>query len=662
MVPYPVPIPTLARAAKLLLAVLVLTSCAGALAQEASSRWEMRVCAQPDAYPISSSERPGFENRIAAILAEHLGADLSFEWTRVDATGIRDTLQVGRCDVVMGAVDGATGLTTTVPYYRAPYVFVYPSDASFDVDNLNDEILSELVVAVEPNGIAQLVLGELGLSDSTVTVAPPDVTSAGTDRLTNLLSAIEEGRADLTIAYGPDASALARRGRFQVVPVQPEFLPPFHQLYRSLAIGVRTHDDAFRDVLNVALSETWDEIQTVLEEYEVPQLSVVRPSPPALEVDETLVGAVLPMPSGRPAITDVMGGAAREGALVAESLLTSDDTTRAGQLRVLPASAPSAEAAVRAAERLLATTDIVGFIGGVGEGQAAALSRVAQRSGVPFLNVGDDRAELRSQCNPSTFHVIPSSGMYLQSALGALVDRGVTDWYVVVEDSDEGRSLYEQVTTLFDSGGYGSLAGTAEVPVGPAPAGDVLADIDASGANGVLLLMSPAGQEFFFTQYDLEATITGYPHPVMQTRDYIARFRQVLPDSGRLRVAAWDTTLTEDGAQEFNEAVVGRSGEPADPTSWSAFAAVAAIYTAVVETGSTDPGALRDHLNAEETSFRALKGEPLSFGPGRQLSQPLYLISIDKDAPFHRQVSARLGLAAVVDELPTVSAMNECVP
>src|SRR5215218_4802107 len=56
--------------------VVVLLPGAGALAAADT----LRVCADPDNLPYSHADGSGFENRIAQLLAEDLGARLSYTW------------------------------------------------------------------------------------------------------------------------------------------------------------------------------------------------------------------------------------------------------------------------------------------------------------------------------------------------------------------------------------------------------------------------------------------------------------------------------------------------------------------------------------------------------------------------------------------------------
>ena len=61
----------------------------------------LRVCADPDNMPYSRRDGSGFENRIAALLAEALGATLEYFWFPDRRGYLRKTLDARECDVVM---------------------------------------------------------------------------------------------------------------------------------------------------------------------------------------------------------------------------------------------------------------------------------------------------------------------------------------------------------------------------------------------------------------------------------------------------------------------------------------------------------------------------------------------------------------------------------
>ncbi|MGH6853668.1 MAG: quinoprotein dehydrogenase-associated putative ABC transporter substrate-binding protein, partial [Methylocella sp.] len=84
----------------------------------------LRVCADPRNLPFSNEAGEGFENKIAALLAQKLGKTLAYEYYP-GATGfVRNTLNAHRCDVIMGMPQGNDMVQGTNPYYRTSYALV----------------------------------------------------------------------------------------------------------------------------------------------------------------------------------------------------------------------------------------------------------------------------------------------------------------------------------------------------------------------------------------------------------------------------------------------------------------------------------------------------------------------------------------------------------
>src|SRR2546423_15691645 len=85
---------------------------------------ELRVCADPNNMPFSNMKQEGFENRIAAIVAEDLGAKLSYVWQRMGRGFVREYLDKSRCDLLIGIPRDYRPVLTTSPYYKSTYIFV----------------------------------------------------------------------------------------------------------------------------------------------------------------------------------------------------------------------------------------------------------------------------------------------------------------------------------------------------------------------------------------------------------------------------------------------------------------------------------------------------------------------------------------------------------
>lgn len=626
---------------------------------QGQGEWEMRVCAAPSDLPESNKRQEGFQNHILEILADELQAELNYVWTNIDTDAVRKYLRTGECDLIMGIAEGASGLLTTVAYHRAPYVFVYRHDAPFDVESLNDEVLAELRITTFPNSLLHEALAEFGLAQNTV-LPELDTLASATDPTATLIQSVLDGETDVAVVYGPDASYVAQQhpSTLKLVPVLPELVPPILPMFRLMAIGVRPNDEALRDRLDIALANRWDDIQSVFDDYSVPFLPAFRPvAPEPSQAESIRIGAVLPTPTGNHVITDVIGQAAQVGALLAEDLVGRTAEQRGVALDVLLASSPSTEAAIRAARRLVTTEGVTALIGGLGKDQALALSEVAEEQNVLFFNIGSPADELREACRSTTFHVEASAAMYLDALASWFADLGHRRVFFVYEGSDEGRALYQRAAETTTSGPQKAReVGKAEIAPGQFTYNDTLEQIRETAPDIILLLLSPEEQEFFLSQYEVEGLtfpITGFPYPVMQTRDFLTRLRQVAPsEHASYRAALWETSLQANGAGALNENFIARSGEPMEPAGWAAYAAVKVVYEAVTSAKTQTASALVDFLERPTAVFDVYKGPGTSFRSwDHQLRQPLYLVKIDLEADWGYAVSERIKLLDLVGEL-----------
>jgi quinoprotein dehydrogenase-associated probable ABC transporter substrate-binding protein len=260
--------------------VLTLTMLSSAFADEA---WDLVVCAESDNLPFSNEGGAGFENQIAELLAADLGARVVYEFLQLPTAVERRTrLQQGDCDILMGTVDGQEGYTTTLAYYRSSYVFVYRADRRIDITSFDDEALRELRIGVlMPDGrnvspgthalaMRGLIPNQVGfLVDYTVP-----------DSIGRIVDAVVDGSIDVAVAWGPTVGHYVAAASEALVmrPVQPEFDAPFVPMVYSISIGLRSGEEEFRDLLDGALARRWEDVNLVLDEYNVPRLPLPRPT------------------------------------------------------------------------------------------------------------------------------------------------------------------------------------------------------------------------------------------------------------------------------------------------------------------------------------------------------------------------------------------------
>ncbi|MCC6735287.1 MAG: transporter substrate-binding domain-containing protein [Bauldia sp.] len=254
-----------------------LLATAAGLSQAAA--WEMRVCADPSILPFSDDQRAGFENRIAEVMAADLGAEITFLWWPQAQTMFDDQLRQGNCDIVMGVPDGQGGVLTTISYYRSPFVFVYRTDdPDHHVNMFDDPRLRTMEVGVQPaDGPAYNALQVRNLGDN---ITREFQYLAGTEEpLRPAFDAVKNGEVDVVITWGPAAGYYAGiLGNLTVAPVDPPFEPPFIPMFINMAIAVRIGDESLRDLLDLALADTWPEIYAILDEYHVPYMDLPRPT------------------------------------------------------------------------------------------------------------------------------------------------------------------------------------------------------------------------------------------------------------------------------------------------------------------------------------------------------------------------------------------------
>src|SRR5215207_1394582 len=109
----------------------------------------LRVCADPNNLPFSDSAGGGFENRLATLVAAEMSARVSYTWWAQRRGFVRNTLNAGQCDVIMGVPTSFELTGVTRPYYRSSYVFVSRRDRHLDVRSFDDSALRHLSVGVQ---------------------------------------------------------------------------------------------------------------------------------------------------------------------------------------------------------------------------------------------------------------------------------------------------------------------------------------------------------------------------------------------------------------------------------------------------------------------------------------------------------------------------------
>lgn len=239
----------------------------------------LRVCADPNSLPFSNRRLEGFENRIAALLGRDLGARVDYTWWPQRRGFVRNTLNAGDCDVVMGVPASYELVLTTRPYYRSSYVFVSRRDRHLGVRSFDDPLLRRVRIGVQlvgddyansppshalaARGVVGNVHGYSVYGDYSKDSPPADI-----------VDAVGRGEVDVAVVWGPLAGWFARRQPvpLDLVPVSPQIDLPFLPFVFDISMGVRRRDKDLKEELDRALERRKPEIDAILDTYGVPRV------------------------------------------------------------------------------------------------------------------------------------------------------------------------------------------------------------------------------------------------------------------------------------------------------------------------------------------------------------------------------------------------------
>jgi mxaJ protein len=244
------------------LALVVVLACSPLGARE------LVVCADPDDLPYSSEQADGFENRVARVVAEEIGATLRIAWQPLRRGVVRKTLGAGACDALAGVPIGLEGVATTAPYYRSTYVVVQRRDGAAAITSFDDPRLRDMTVGV------QLVGADMAAAPPALALARRGIVAnvrgypvfGDTPAAQRMIDAVAAGTLDAAFVWGPQAGYYVQRARR---PLTMTAVRDGGEQF-AIAMAVRKDDTALRNELDAALARAHERIAAVLREYGVP--------------------------------------------------------------------------------------------------------------------------------------------------------------------------------------------------------------------------------------------------------------------------------------------------------------------------------------------------------------------------------------------------------
>jgi mxaJ protein len=273
----------IAHRATRLTAIGTFCACLAGTAFAATDAEVLRVCAGANDAPYSTSKEDGFENRIAKLLGEAMDRKVEFFWEEKPAIYVvRDQLEKGNCDVVIGVDANDQRLATSKPYYRAPYVFVERADSPLDITSFESPDLRKAEnIGYVPGTPPEVMMVQLGLYSKNFNYVK-SLTNFKSPRNqyiridpARMVNEVADGKADLAIIFAPEAARYVKEkdGKLKMVVVPDENARvdgekvPFHF---DQSVGVRKDDEKLLKEINAALEKVGPEIKEILEEEGIP--------------------------------------------------------------------------------------------------------------------------------------------------------------------------------------------------------------------------------------------------------------------------------------------------------------------------------------------------------------------------------------------------------
>ena len=265
---------------------LVAALPANAKTETSSSKGKtLKICAAENEMPYSNKNGEGFENKLATLLGKNLKRKVKYVYWKDPRYFIRDFLDKGLCDVVIGLDAGDPRVLTTVPYYRSGYAFISRKDDKLDVKDWDSEVLRSVKrIGFIPGTPSEVMVRAIGRYSDMFNYNKELVGFKSRRNqyvkyeTSKLVSDVASGKAEVAVLWGP---AAARYVKGSSTPLQMTVVPDnstradgkkVGQHY-STAMAVRKGDKALLKQINQFIKQQKSEITGLLKAEGIPLLS-----------------------------------------------------------------------------------------------------------------------------------------------------------------------------------------------------------------------------------------------------------------------------------------------------------------------------------------------------------------------------------------------------
>jgi mxaJ protein len=237
----------------------------------------LTACADPNNLPFSNRAGEGFENKLAAMIASDLHAELKYIWWAQRRGYVRNTLNEKSCDFGPGIASNVEMVATSRPYYRSTYLFVSREGANLNALTLDDPRLKKLKIGVQmvgndatntppahalaERGIIANVRGYMLYGDYREPNPPAEI-----------VKAVARGDVDVALVWGPLAAYFAAQSPvpLRLEPVTPWFADQQWPMQFDVSVGVQKDNSKLLHEIDRVLARRSGDIRRLLDSYHVP--------------------------------------------------------------------------------------------------------------------------------------------------------------------------------------------------------------------------------------------------------------------------------------------------------------------------------------------------------------------------------------------------------
>ncbi len=245
---------------------------------------ELKVCTAKNELPYSNDQGEGFENRLARFMAAKLNRKLKNVYWTDPRYFVRDQLQKGECDVVMGVDAGDPRLATSVPYYRSAYVFISREQDDLALANWDSDVLQKARrIAFIPSTPAEVMLKKIGRYHDMFNYNKELVGFKSRRNQyvkyepATLVADVASGKAEVAVLWAPSAARYVKNSQ---TPLTMTVIPDNNtradgekvDFHYNTAMGVRQDDRALLQQLNQFIQQNQRQINVLLEDEGIPLL------------------------------------------------------------------------------------------------------------------------------------------------------------------------------------------------------------------------------------------------------------------------------------------------------------------------------------------------------------------------------------------------------